>query len=157
MSPSGFDNEGNENRRLATGEAEAIFSSFGLTESSLTEQRPFTEELRDLAARLGDERYGIEARICLAMLGGYDGDIIPDLRDAAGAARRIGSVQLEALARVMITDTLEGRGEHEAAIRAGRDDLAPGEPAGPGPVCDGADRGKPGRVADVGGPLGRSA
>jgi len=88
------------------------------------EARPLAEELRDLAARLGDERYGIEARICLAMLGGYDGDIIPDLRDAAGAARRIGSVQLEALARVMITDTLEGRGEHEAAIRAGRDDLA---------------------------------
>ena len=88
------------------------------------EARPLAEELRDLAARLGDEGYGIEAQICLAMLRGHDGDIIPDLRDAAGAARRIGSVQLEALARVMITDTLEGRGEHEAAIRAGRDDLA---------------------------------
>ena len=54
MSPSGFDNEGNENRRLATGEAEAIFSSFGLTESSLKEQRPFKHAHRESEVFLAD-------------------------------------------------------------------------------------------------------
>jgi DNA-binding CsgD family transcriptional regulator/tetratricopeptide (TPR) repeat protein len=40
------------------------------------------------------------------------------------AARRIGSGPLELLARCEITNTLEARGDHETAIRAGRDGLA---------------------------------
>jgi ATP/maltotriose-dependent transcriptional regulator MalT len=88
------------------------------------EARPLAEELQTLAARLGDEEYRIEAQIRLAELGGQGGDVIPVLAEAARAARRIGSGGLELSARDGITYTLEARGEHEAAIRAGREDLA---------------------------------
>ncbi len=90
----------------------------------LEEARSLAAELQVLAAGLADEGYRIEAKICLAQLSRSDGDIIPDLADAAEAARRIGSGPLELLARCEITNTLEGRGEHETAIRAGRDGLA---------------------------------
>jgi hypothetical protein len=54
MSPSGSDNEGNENRRLAEGEAEAIFSSYGLTESSLKERPSLKYVHRDSEVFLAD-------------------------------------------------------------------------------------------------------
>ena len=87
------------------------------------EARPLAAELQALAVRLGDQGYQIEAQICLAQLGRHDGDIIPDLQDATGAARRIGSGPLEMLARCEITNTLEARGEHKTAIEAGREAL----------------------------------
>ena len=86
------------------------------------EARSLAAELQMLAEQLGDEEYRINARIRLAELGGYD--IIPVLAEAAEAARRIDSSRQEMLARDGITFTLEKRGEHEAAIRAGREDLA---------------------------------
>ncbi len=88
------------------------------------EARPLAAELQALAERLDDEEYRIEAQIRLAELGAPGGDIIPVMAEAARAARRIGSGRLEVLARDGITYTLEARGEHEAAIRAGREDLA---------------------------------
>jgi DNA-binding CsgD family transcriptional regulator/tetratricopeptide (TPR) repeat protein len=88
------------------------------------EAGPLAAELQALAAWLGQE-YRIEAQIRLAQLRSHDADdIIPDLEDAAEAARRIGSGPLEAIARAGIANTLEARGEHESAIRAGRKDLA---------------------------------
>ena len=87
------------------------------------EGRPHATELQALAVRLGDQGYQIEAQICLAQLGRHDRDIIPDLQDATGAARRIGSGPLEMLARCEITNTLEARGEHESAIKAGQEAL----------------------------------
>ena len=50
--------------------------------------------------------------------------MLAELAKAAEAARRIGSGSQEVLARLGMTHVLETRGEHEAAIRAGRDDLA---------------------------------
>ena len=85
--------------------------------------RPLAAELQALAAQVGDQGYLIEAQICLAQLGRHDRDIIPDLQDATGGARRIGSGPLEMLARCEITNTLEARGEHDAAIEAGREAL----------------------------------
>ncbi len=58
------------------------------------------------------------------MLTREDYDVVPELRRAAETARRLGSGQLELFARVAITDALEARGDHEAAIEAGRADLA---------------------------------
>ena len=88
------------------------------------EARPLAEELQTLAERLGDEEYQIDAQIRLIRLAGHGADIIPVMAEAATAARRIGSGRLEVLARDGITDTLEARGDHAAAIRAGREDLA---------------------------------
>jgi|SRR5450755_714214 DNA-binding CsgD family transcriptional regulator/tetratricopeptide (TPR) repeat protein len=85
--------------------------------------RPLATELQELALRLEDQGYQIEAQICLAQLDRHDRDIMADLQAAAGAARRIGSGPLEMLARCEITNTLEARGEHEAAIEAGREAL----------------------------------
>jgi len=96
-----------------------------LLQDRYQEAQRLAGELRDLAERLGDEAYQTEARIRLAQTRSREGyDSVPDLRRAAETARRIGSGQLELLARVQMTDALEGRGEHEAAIRAGREDLA---------------------------------
>ena len=78
--------------------------------------RPLATELQELALRLEDRGYQIEAQICLAQLDRHGRDIIADLQAAAGAARRIGSGPLEMLARCEITNTLEARGEHETAI-----------------------------------------
>ncbi len=85
--------------------------------------RPLAAELQELALGLEDQGYQIEAQICLARLDRHGRDIIAGLRAAAGAARRIGSGPLEMLARCEITNTLEARGEHEAAIEAGREAL----------------------------------
>ena len=81
-------------------------------------------ELQALAARLGDQDIQVEAslRVTLAREA-KDHDIIPDLRAIAAEARQAGAGRLEVFARVEITNALEGRGEHEAAIRAGREDL----------------------------------
>ena len=87
------------------------------------EARPLATELQALAERIGDQGYQIEAQICLAQLGRHERDIIPDLQNATGAARRIGSGPLEMLARCEITNMLEARGEHETAIEAGREAL----------------------------------
>ena len=94
------------------------------------EARPLAAELQTLAERLGDEKLRIEAQIRLAHLDANGGDMIPVMAEAALAARRIGSGRLEVLARDGITDTLQARGEHEAAIRAGREDLARAEQLG---------------------------
>ena len=116
--------------RLAAGPTRARAQVLGrlaralMLRDRLEEARSLAAELQVLAARLGDERYRIEATICLAQLSRRDGDIIPDLADAAESARRIGSGPLELLARCEISNTLEARGEHETAIRAGRDGLA---------------------------------
>ena len=116
--------------RLAAGPTRARAQVLGrlaralMLRDRLEEARSLAAELQVLAARLGDEGYRIEARICLAQLSRGDGDILLDLADAAEAARRIGSGPLELLARCEITNTLEARGEHETAIRAGRDGLA---------------------------------
>jgi DNA-binding CsgD family transcriptional regulator/tetratricopeptide (TPR) repeat protein len=88
------------------------------------EARPHASELQALAPQLGDERYRIDAQLCLAQLDRRDRDILPDVRDAAAAARRIGSGPLEVLALCEITNTLEARGESEAAIAAGREAIA---------------------------------
>ena len=88
------------------------------------EARPLAEELQALAERLGDEEFRIEAQIQLAQLGAHGGDVIPDMAEVARAARRLGLGRQEVLARLEITRTLEARGEHEAAIRAGLEDLA---------------------------------
>ena len=91
----------------------------------LEEARSLAAELQVLAAAAGGR--GIPDRgedLPSPVEYGADGDIIPDLADAAEAARRIGSGPLELLARCEITNTLEARGEHENAIRAGRDGLA---------------------------------
>jgi DNA-binding CsgD family transcriptional regulator/tetratricopeptide (TPR) repeat protein len=81
-------------------------------------------EMQALAARLGDQEIQVEAslRMAVAREGG-DLDIVPDLRAIAEQARQAGAGRLEVFARVEITNALEGRGEHEAAIRAGREDL----------------------------------
>ena len=95
------------------------------------EAAPLAGELQALAEQLGDEGYRIEARIRLAQIAGRDGrDILLDLERAALDAARIGSGQLEVLARVQVSDLLEARGDHEAAIRAGREDLARAEQLG---------------------------
>jgi DNA-binding CsgD family transcriptional regulator/tetratricopeptide (TPR) repeat protein len=89
------------------------------------EARSRAGELHDLAGQLDDEAFRVEAQIRLAHLGSQEGrDILPDLEEAAEAARRIGSGPLELLARVELTHALQARGEDDAAVRAGRADLA---------------------------------
>lgn len=117
--------------RLATGATRARAQVLGRLIRALMlrdrdqEARSLARELHALSARLDDKRCRIEAKITQAQLGRHEAhDIIPDLADAAEAAGRIGSGYLELLARCEITNTLEGRGEHVAAARAGREDLA---------------------------------
>jgi DNA-binding CsgD family transcriptional regulator len=87
-------------------------------------KRP-AEELQALARRLGDPEGQIEALIALALLGAREGhDTIAALQHARETARRVGSGRFELRAYVGITDALEGRGEHERAIQAGREGLA---------------------------------
>ena len=85
----------------------------------------FAREMHALAARLDDEEIRVEAslRVALARESG-DPDLVPALRSVVTQARRSGTGRLEVSARVEITYALEGRGEHEAAIGAGREDLA---------------------------------
>jgi DNA-binding CsgD family transcriptional regulator len=117
--------------RLATGATRARAEIVGRLARALMlrdryqEGRPLAAEFADLAARLGDEKYRIDAKITLAQLSRHERhDIIPDVAGAAEEARRIGSGPLELHALCEITNTLEARGEHEAAVRAGRDSLA---------------------------------
>jgi len=89
------------------------------------EARVLAGELQNLASQLGDEAFGVEAQIRLAHVGRQAGrEVIPDLEQAAALAQRIGSGPLELLARVEITNALQARGLYEAAIQAGRADLA---------------------------------
>ena len=83
------------------------------------------EELTGLAQRLGDQEYQAEALMALAQIGAREGhDVIAALLGARETARRIGSVQLEMRACAGIAHVLEGRGDHERAIQAGREGLA---------------------------------
>ena len=89
------------------------------------EARVLAGELQNLASQLGDEAFGVEAQIRLAHVGRQAGrEVIPDLEEAAATAQRIGSGPLELLARVEITNGLQAHGLYEAAIQAGRADLA---------------------------------
>ena len=63
--------------------------------------------------------------MALAQIGAREGhDVIAALLGARETARRIGSVQLEMRACAVVTHVLEGRGDHERAIQAGREGLA---------------------------------
>ena len=89
------------------------------------EAERLAEQMQALAARLGDEEIQVDAsmRVALAQAG-QGRDPTADLRAAAGKARQIGAGRLEVDALVRITYALERRGRHDAAIRAGREDLA---------------------------------
>jgi hypothetical protein len=84
------------------------------------EARPLVTQLRSLAERLPDDEDRVEAQIRLV----HYRDGVADLRERAETARRIGSASQEIHARLGITHLLETQGEHEAAIRAGQQDLA---------------------------------
>ena len=89
------------------------------------EAKRAAEELTALAHRLGDQEYQAEALMALAQIGAREGhDVIAALLEARETARRIGSVQLEMRACAGITHVLEGRGDHERAIQAGREGFA---------------------------------
>ena len=85
------------------------------------EAKPFAEEILALSTSLGDEEQQTEARINLAVIGLHEGrDTAAALLEARDAAERIGAWPLVLRALVNITHALEGRGEHDAAIEAGR-------------------------------------
>ena len=89
------------------------------------EAKRAAEELTALAHRLGDQEYQAEALMALAQIGAREGhDVIAALLEARETARRIDSVQLEMRACAGITHVLEGRGDHERAIQAGREGFA---------------------------------
>ena len=89
------------------------------------EAKRAAEELTALARRLGDQEYQAEALMALAQIDAREGhDVIAALLGARETARRIGSVQLEMRACAGITHVLQGRGDHERAIQAGREALA---------------------------------
>jgi DNA-binding CsgD family transcriptional regulator/tetratricopeptide (TPR) repeat protein len=87
-------------------------------------KRP-AEETLALARRLGDQESETEALITLAQIGTpVDDDTIANLQHARQTAERIGSVRLELRAYGALTHLLESRGDHERAIRTGREGLA---------------------------------
>jgi DNA-binding CsgD family transcriptional regulator/tetratricopeptide (TPR) repeat protein len=89
------------------------------------EAERLADQLQELAARLGDEEIEVEASIRVATVRVSLGhDTIADLRAAAEQARRIGAGRSEVDARADITYALERLGRHDAAVRAGREDLA---------------------------------
>ena len=89
------------------------------------EAKRAAEELTVLGRRLDDQEYQAEALMALAQIGAREGhDVIAALLGVRETARRIGSVQLEMRACAGITHVLEGRGDHERAIQAGREGLA---------------------------------
>ena len=93
------------------------------------------EELDALARRLGDEQAQAEALLARAVLRAREGENTRAELDAAReAAARIGSERLEVWAYLHITNTLEALGDHELAIRAGRDGLARARQLGLGRV-----------------------
>jgi DNA-binding CsgD family transcriptional regulator len=95
------------------------------------EAERLADEMRALAERLGDEDIQVEASIRIAAVRASMGhDTIADLRAAAARARRIGAGRLEVSAHAEITYAMERLGRHEAAILAGREDLARAERLG---------------------------
>jgi len=89
------------------------------------EAKRAAEELTALGRRLDDQEYQAEALMALAQIGAREGrDVIAALLGVRETARRIGSVQLEMRACAVFTHVLEGRGDHERAIQAGREGLA---------------------------------
>jgi DNA-binding CsgD family transcriptional regulator len=89
------------------------------------EARRAAEEMLVLARRLGDQKGQAQALMTLAMISARQGhDSLAALQSARETARRIGSVRLEVRAYGAITHVLEGRGDHERAIQAGREGLA---------------------------------
>jgi hypothetical protein len=96
-----------------------------MREERYSESERLARELRALAGRLGDEEHRTEAELALAALGAYRGeDTVADVRAAREAAARIGSGSLEVWAYLTLTNALEGFGQHELGIQAGRDGLA---------------------------------
>jgi hypothetical protein len=96
-----------------------------LLEDRVGEMRQAVEEMLALARRLSDEECQIEALLDLAHLGTYeDRDTVAALQNLRETARRIGSGRLEMRAFTRITHALEGRGDHERAIQAGREGRA---------------------------------
>jgi DNA-binding CsgD family transcriptional regulator len=89
------------------------------------EAQQLAGELRALAGRLGDQERQAEALLVLATLGARQGeDTVADLQRARDTAARLGFRFLEVRAYLTITHVLEGRGDHERAIQAGREGLA---------------------------------
>ena len=80
-------------------------------------------ELLALDARLGDPECHNEALLNLTVVGIRSDDLIAALRAARESARRSGSGRLELRAYGALTHLLEGRGEYELAVQAGRDGL----------------------------------
>jgi DNA-binding CsgD family transcriptional regulator/tetratricopeptide (TPR) repeat protein len=96
-----------------------------LIEDRHEEARGPAEEMLALARQLGDQECATEALITLAQIGTPVGDdTIAALQHARQTARRIGSARLELRAYGALTHVLEGRGDHERAIQAGREGLA---------------------------------
>ena len=89
------------------------------------EAERLADQMQALAARLGDEEIQVDAsmRVALAQAG-QGRDPAADLRAAAEKARRIGAGRLEVVALAEITYAMERLGRYEAAIRAGRENLA---------------------------------
>ena len=89
------------------------------------EAERLADQMQALAARLGDEEIQVDAsmRVALAQEG-QGRDPTADLRAAAGKARQIGAGRLEVVALANITYVMERLGRYEAAIRAGRENLA---------------------------------
>ncbi|HVV58942.1 MAG TPA: AAA family ATPase [Gaiellaceae bacterium] len=86
---------------------------------------PLAAELRELAGQLDDAELAAESTLLLAAIGAYAGeDTVPALHAAREAAASLGAGQLEVWAFLTASHVLEGRGEHEAAIQAGRAGLA---------------------------------
>ena len=89
------------------------------------EAEQFAEDLRVLAAQLGDEECDAEAVLLLAAAGAHKGeDTTAALEGARAKAAGIGSGQLEVCAHLTASHVLEGRGSHQRAIAAGREGLA---------------------------------
>ena len=89
------------------------------------EAERLADQMQALAARLGDEEIQVDAsmRVALAQAG-QGRDPTADLQAAAEKARRIGAGRLEVVALAEITYAMERLGRYEAAIRAGRENLA---------------------------------
>lgn len=83
------------------------------------------QEMLDLATRLEDNELVLEASIRLAAADARTGDDgVARLERCAEDAQRLGAGELELLARVLKTYAMEGRGDHQKAVLAGRADLA---------------------------------
>ncbi|NEA31244.1 AAA family ATPase [Streptomyces sp. SID13031] len=104
-------------RAQALGQLARVLMRHDLREEAL----PLSVELSDLADAAGDDEIQAEALITRAHLGTREGeDTIGLLNRALELAGRSGSVRLELLAYVGLTHANESRGNHEAAIDAGR-------------------------------------